>query len=109
MEQASAFNLGLNNVEEGEENKSELSTVLIVDDCPFNIVAIQSLMQQFNIKCDYATNGQDAFDSVKNRLTLDKTIYKLILMDFSMPVVDGPAASKLIRDLFTEKSMAQED
>ena len=40
MEQASAFNLGLNNVEEGEENKSELSTVLIVDDCPFNIVAI---------------------------------------------------------------------
>ena len=44
MEQASAFNLGLNNVEEGEENKSELSPVLIVDDCPFNIVAIQSLM-----------------------------------------------------------------
>lgn len=80
--------------------------MLIVDDCPFNIVAIQSLLQLFNVMCDYATNGQDALDSVKNRLATGKPIYKLILMDFSMPVIDGPTASKLIRDLFTEESMA---
>ena len=89
--------------------KSQLSTVLMVDDCPFNIVAIQSLLQQFNISCDYGTNGQDAFDSVKNRLTKGQPMYKLILMDFSMPVIDGPTGSRMIRDLLSEAGIAEED
>ena len=78
----------------------------MVDDCPFNIVAIQTLLQQFDLECDFGTNGQDALDSVKNRLSKGQPMYKLILLDFSMPVVDGPTGSRLIRELFNEKGLA---
>ncbi len=55
------FGLSLNE----DADKSTLCRVFIADDCPFNIVALQSLLQQFNLDCDYGTNGLDAFKAVK--------------------------------------------
>ena len=37
---------------------------------------------------------------VTNRCANNKPSYKLILMDFSMPELDGPTTTKMIRDFF---------
>ena len=38
--------------------------VLIVDDNPFNIVAMQSLLEQFNLQSDYCNDGSEAIKLV---------------------------------------------
>ena len=38
--------------------------ILIADDCQFNIVAIRSLLEQFDCRCDFVYNGQKAIDAV---------------------------------------------
>ena len=83
---------------------------MIADDCAFNIVALQSLLLQFNIQSDFCVNGLEAIQLVKERhdSKLAKPMYKLILMDFSMPECDGPEATKQIREYLTmEKSDRQ--
>jgi len=80
------------------------SSILIVDDDSFNIVAIQSLLQQFNLKSDYCNDGKEAIEMVKKRLKSDDPMYKLILMDYSMPDCDGPQATYAIREYLNEGS-----
>ena len=49
------------------EQTTEKSLVLIVDDNPFNIVAMQSLLEQFNVLSDYCNNGSEAIKLVQER------------------------------------------
>ncbi len=44
-------------------------------------------------------NGLQALSYVKARLDQGLPLYKLILMDYSMPEMDGPTATKKIRSL----------
>ena len=46
----------------------EENLILITDDCSFNIVAIQSLLLQFNLRSDVAVNGLKAVQLVKERV-----------------------------------------
>ena len=89
-----------------EDHNSDENLVLIADDCSFNIVAVQSLLLQFNLKSDVCVNGHEAVKLVKNRLKADpqKPMYKLVLMDFSMPKCDGPEATKQIRQYLLKKN-----
>ena len=89
-----------------EDHNSDENLVLIADDCSFNIVAVQSLLLQFNLKSDVCVNGLEAVKLVKNRLKAEpqKPMYKLILMDFSMPKCDGPEATKQIRQYPLKKN-----
>lgn len=68
-----------------------------MDDCQFNVVAIQSLMSQFDEKSDFCNNGKEAIAAVKARIDANLPPYNLIMMDFSMPECDGPTATKIIR------------
>ena len=42
--------------------------VLIVDDIPFNIVAIQAMLESYNIASDSAASGTESIDLVKTQL-----------------------------------------
>ena len=78
---------------------SEVSNeILIVDDNCFNILALQGLIQQnFKLQIDSANDGDQALNKVKQKYRMmNRETYKLILMDFSMPVMDGPTAAKQI-------------
>ena len=88
-----------------EPHDNDSNLVMIADDCSFNIVALQSLLLQFNIKSDFCVNGLEAIQLVKERQKSRpaKPMYKLILMDFSMPECDGPAATNQIREYLTKK------
>ena len=71
--------------------------VLVVDDNTFSTVAIQSLLMNFGIESDTATDGNQAVYWVKQRFRCQGNAYKLILMDYSMPECDGIQASNNIR------------
>lgn len=40
-----------------QKSQQTLRRVLVVDDCPFNIVAVQSLLSQLNVDSDFCCNG----------------------------------------------------
>ena len=67
--------------------------VLIVDDDMINIMIVQKYMEFFGLNYLTATNGEEAFQIVKNDASHEIT---LILMDCNMPVLDGFQASKKI-------------
>ena len=72
-----------------------------MDDCFFNIVAVLGILEKWNLQSDQCHNGLEAIQMVKERYhTVSDTrpMYKLILMDFSMPKCDGCKATRGIRD-----------
>ena len=74
--------------------------LLVVDDSPLNRKMLVKLMGANKHTCDEAKDGQEALNTVQKRM-MDKELkpYDAILMDFVMPVMDGPTATKKIREL----------
>lgn len=69
------------------------SKLLVVEDNEVNIKLIEKLLQKEDFEFDIAKNGKLGVEAfIKNK-------YDLILMDCSMPVMDGYKATKLIREL----------
>ena len=58
---------------------------------PFNEVAL-AILSRLGFRADAVANGQEAIQS------LSTIPYDVVLMDCQMPVMDGYAATKLIRD-----------
>ena len=84
--------------------------ILIVDDDPFNILALESLLKVFNIHIEKAFNGKDAIHMMEKRNNLEEHIsmhYKLVFMDFNMPVMDGRDATKKLRQLMKEGKIVE--
>jgi len=69
---------------QGELEPKKEKRVLIVDDEPFNVLALKSLLSQFNLSVYSACNGQEALEKVNNL-----GVYDLIFMDCQMPIMDG--------------------
>lgn len=66
--------------------------VLIVEDNELNRFLAVTILKKWNANIHIAENGEEAVDAVKNK-EID-----LVLMDIQMPVMDGVAASKVIRN-----------
>ena len=73
-----------------EENLSGLK-VLLVEDNLINIKIAQKIMVRWEIDVDVAENGQLGIDK------FNANKYDVILMDLSMPVMDGYQATTIIR------------
>ncbi|MBT4835724.1 MAG: response regulator, partial [Methylococcales bacterium] len=69
--------------------------ILIVEDDLINQAMIKSLLEKQNYKLSYAANGLEAL------LKIDEENFDLILMDLSMPDMDGYEASQKIRQIET--------
>lgn len=68
------------------------SKILLVEDNITNQEIIQGLLDKSGIEIDVANNGQEAVEM------FSMNEYELILMDIQMPVMDGYAATKIIRE-----------
>ncbi|MBR5969617.1 MAG: response regulator [Lachnospiraceae bacterium] len=66
--------------------------VLAVDDTEMNLLVIQGLLQQTQLRLDTASGGQQALTMTRN------TRYDLILMDYRMPEMDGTQTMRAIRE-----------
>jgi signal transduction histidine kinase/ligand-binding sensor domain-containing protein/CheY-like chemotaxis protein len=73
------------------DNRAEKSHVLLVEDNPVNQMVAKALLLKLGCAVDVAVNGQQAVD------LLEKNYYDLVFMDMQMPVLDGIAATLLIR------------
>lgn len=69
--------------------------ILIVDDSAVNLSLMREMMHRLGYEVDLAENGEIAVARVT------ETHYDAILMDFSMPVMDGPTAAEKIRAMQT--------
>ncbi len=65
--------------------------VLVVDDGEVNREVAVEALSRFEIKADVAVDGQDALNVLATKT------YDLVLMDGSMPVMDGYEATRAIR------------
>ena len=68
-------------------------TVLLVEDDQFNRLLLGQLFQIMEIKHDEACDGARALELAKAKE------YDLILMDISMPVMDGYESARKIREM----------
>jgi signal transduction histidine kinase/DNA-binding response OmpR family regulator len=67
--------------------------LLLVEDNPINQNVARGILEHAGMEVDVADNGQAAVD----RLRQAGSDYDLVLMDVQMPVMDGYAATRLIR------------
>ena len=92
------------------QGQAQTALVLVADDCPFNIFAMQGLLEQLNVQAEFVTNGEEAVQAVRKRLSnSNNPMYKLIMMDFSMPIMNGPDATRKIRAMLEKKGFASDD
>ena len=68
--------------------------LLIVEDNLINQKILVSVLKKSGMEIDIANNGQEALDL----LFVQKKQYEIILMDISMPVMDGLIATQRIRE-----------
>jgi CheY-like chemotaxis protein len=66
-------------------------TVLLVEDEPINREVVQLLLESAGLRVELAGDGLDAVERVIERR------FDLVLMDMQMPLLDGPQASRRIR------------
>ena len=78
--------------------------MLVADDCPFNIFAMQGLIEQLGLYVEFCTNSEEAVEAVRKRVNNSNLpIYYLIMMDISMPILTGPEDTRQIRDMLEQK------
>ena len=70
--------------------------VLVVEDQEVNADILRQLLHKIGICCAWARNGAEA---VEMFLEASPGTFQAILMDIQMPVMDGIAATRLIRGL----------
>ena len=72
--------------------KKDKATILIVDDKPANLIALETLLETPDRILINANNGKDAL-----KITLNRDI-DLIILDVQMPDMDGLEATSAIRE-----------
>ncbi|KAL3940762.1 MAG: hypothetical protein SGARI_000848 [Bacillariaceae sp.] len=77
---------------------NESLNILVVDDAKMNLKLLMRLLQKHGHTCDGAEDGTFAVEKVKEAMEDGKS-YDCILMDYQMPLMDGPTAAQEIRKL----------
>lgn len=72
--------------------KPDLPRVLVAEDNPMNADLLVQQLARLGVAAQIARNGQETVDLVKS------STYALVLMDFQMPLLDGCAAARYIRE-----------
>jgi CheY-like chemotaxis protein len=92
-----------------KEGKCKCPPILVVDDDCFNIMALESILKLANFTCDCAYNGYEALEKIFERQTnscgLNCKQYKMILMDCSMPILDGFETTQKLRSEIEQKNL----
>ena len=81
------------------DDQRKVYHLLIVDDSPLNRKMLLRTFKMAGHICDEAADGLIAVAKVKEMMSSDAKAYTAILMDFVMPNMDGPTATKEIRAL----------
>jgi len=75
------------------QSQEQIATVLLVEDTEDNRFMMRRLLEMSGYQVVEATNGEEAVRLAKSERP------DLVLMDLSLPVIDGLAATRAIRKL----------
>ena len=78
--------------------------VLIVDDFPFNRMVVKAILEKEGLITQEAESGSEAIQMVL-QLHSQGRHFRLIVMDFDMPVMDGFATTKALLDMRTQDEL----
>ena len=77
--------------------------LLVIDDSPVNCKMLMKCLKAVGHSCVSGSDGLMAIAMVKERIDFvnggNGRPYDAILMDFMMPNMDGPSATKIIRSM----------
>lgn len=76
------------------ENQWQHCKVLLVEDNPVNQKVALGMLRKYGLDVEVVTDGQQAINRLQQQ---GQDYYQLILMDMEMPVMDGYAATRSIR------------
>jgi signal transduction histidine kinase/CheY-like chemotaxis protein len=86
----------------GQKSICKCAKILIVDDDCFNVLALQNILKLRGSRSEAAYNGQAAIENVlqrnASRCCARCEPYQIIFMDCNMPIMDGFATTKLLRN-----------
>ena len=66
--------------------------ILVAEDNEVNSFYLKTILEQERVQTEIATNGKEVVEYCKNNA------YDIILMDVQMPILNGIAATKILRD-----------
>ena len=83
--------------------------ILVVDDDEFICKTSKKILKSFKLEADFASDGQECLNKIKEKqdknCNCPKNKYKLVLMDITMPKMDGIEAAKNIQKMIEEKQL----
>ena len=91
------------NGEQYDDIHPENMTVLIIDDDPVALKHAQLVLEKVGVTSETADNGKRAVEMVKLRHARREP-YKLILVDWKMPELDGIETTRMIREAVGHES-----
>ena len=79
--------------------------ILIVDDDAFNLLSLELMLKNLGLKCIKAHNGKEAIEKFKEKKCKSPKCrgFKLVFMDYQMPIMNGVEAAKEILGNISKK------
>lgn len=85
--------------EQHEEFNGQGLHILAVDDHLPNLIVLEALLSELNVKTTKVLSGQEAIEVIQSRHEQNLSAFDLVFMDIQMPVMSGIDTTRAIRSL----------
>ena len=81
--------------------------MLIIDDQIYNLLALKGMVKKQGFDSDKCLSGKEAIKLIEHRIACHVKVYKLVMLDYSMPELDGPQTAIRIRQVCRDANVDQ--